>query len=126
MKKERRFNPSLPNSSYIFLIVFLFFGITVEKFWSPGNLSTLLLQASVLLTIAMGMAVIMSGGVDLSGRNYFLVGSGCRDYSEIRRTLDTCPAWSFATGIVIGFLLNGIVIQKMKVVPLLQPLAWPI
>ena len=65
MKKERRFNPSLPNSSYIFLIVFLFFGITVEKFWSPGNLSTLLLQASVLLTIAMGMAiVIMSGGVD--------------------------------------------------------------
>ncbi len=118
MKKERRFNPSLPNSSYIFLIVFLFFGITVEKFWSPGNLSTLLLQASVLLTIAMGMAiVIMSGGVDLS------VGGTISLSAVVAGTiLKFGGHWilallgAFATGIVIGFL-NGIVIQKMKVVP---------
>ncbi len=117
MKILKRFKlSSLPNSIYIFIIVFVFFGMTIDKFWSPANISTLLLQASVLLTIAMGMSiVIMTGGIDLS------VGGIISLSAVVAGTiLKLGGHWMFAvlgalaTGAAVGFI-NGIVVQKLKV-----------
>jgi len=117
MKKSRHFKlSSLPNSIYIFVIVFVVFGIGIDKFWSPANLSTLLLQASVLLTVAMGMAVvIMTGGIDLS------IGGIISLSAVVAGTiLKLGGHWILAIlgalviGTAVGFL-NGIIVQKMKV-----------
>ena len=116
---RRKFRLSaLPTSTYIFVLVFVFFGLTVPKFWSPANLSTLLLQSSVMLTIAMGMAlVIMTGGVDLSmGGNISLCAVVAGALLRAGQHWAIAIVAALLTGTAIGFL-NGIVVQKMKVVP---------
>lgn len=57
----------LPGAMYIFLIVFLAASLGVPKFFSVGNLSTMLLQSCtlVLLSVAMSLCLMM-GDIDLS------------------------------------------------------------
>ena len=109
---------AIPNSAYILLILFLYFGFTVGKFATPANISTTILQAAPLITVSMGMAlVIMAGGVDLS------VG-GCISLSAVVAglTLRAGAHWSVSilaacgSGLAVG-VLNGFVVQKLHVVP---------
>lgn len=57
----------LPNSTYIFIIVFVAASIIVPLFFTPGNISTLLTQACALMLLSTAMSVcLMMGGIDLS------------------------------------------------------------
>lgn len=109
---------SIPSSAYILIALLAYFGLTVGKFATPANLSTMILQAAPLVTISMGMAVvIMAGGVDLS------VG-GCISLAAVvaGQTLQAGAHWTISicaalgTGLAVG-ILNGLVVQKLRVVP---------
>ena len=107
---------SIPSSAYIFCILFVAFSLIIPNFFSPTNLSNLLLQASPLVIISVGMSlVIMTGCIDLS------VGGNISMCGVIMATLlfngmHAVPA--ILCGLAIGTcfgLLNGFIVQKMKV-----------
>ena len=57
----------IPGVTYIFLIVFAAASFGVPRFFSVGNLSTMLLQACTLTLLSVAMALsLMMGSIDLS------------------------------------------------------------
>lgn len=49
------------------LILFVFFALMSDKFFTQGNITNILLQSSINGTVALGMTlVIITGGIDLS------------------------------------------------------------
>jgi ribose/xylose/arabinose/galactoside ABC-type transport system permease subunit len=107
---------NLPNSIFVFLFAFVIASVGVPKFFSPGNLSTLLLQASILMILSTGMAlVLMTGGIDLSmGGNL----SMCGVVIALCLRGGMHVLWAIGAGVLCGALfglLNGIFVSKMKV-----------
>ncbi len=109
---------ALPNSTYIFVIVFAAFLVCIPNFSSAANLSTLLQQASILslLSAAISLA-IMSRGIDLSIGSIvsfvgviiaLLIGAGVGEI--LAMAIGLLAAMGFG-------LLNGLVVVKLKVVP---------
>ena len=108
----------MPNSIYIFIVVFLGLSISVNNFFSATNLSTLLEQTCILslLSVAMSLAII-SAGIDLS------VG-GIVSFAGIIMALLISSGVNTFFSVIIGVfaamifgLLNGLIVVKMKVVP---------
>ena len=117
MQIKSRFRLSnLPGSVFVFIFVFCIASFWVPRFFSPGNLSTLLLQASILMILSTGMALsLICGNIDLSmGGNLSMCGviiALC-----LNRGMHALPA--IGIGMVCGALfgfLNGIFVTKMKV-----------
>lgn len=117
--KRKKFKISnLPNSTYIFGVLFIIFSLCIPNFFSPSNLSNLVVQASPLIIISIGMSmVIMTGCIDLS------VGGNISMTGVIMATLLMLgmPAiFAILCGLAIGTcfgLLNGFIVQKMRVAP---------
>ena len=107
---------SLPNSAYILIILFIFLSVMVPKFCTPANLSNLLLQASTLIIISVGMSlVIMSGDVDLSMGGVISM-AGVIAAMSLRAGMH----WLIAVGLslmasAVYGMFNGIVVHKLKV-----------
>ena len=109
---------NLPNSTYISAVVFILASIIVPRFLSPGNITTLLLQASIMMILSTGMAVsLMIGCIDLSLGGMvsmtgvvmaLLLSNGVNGVLAI-----LC---GIGSGVLFGFL-NGFVVTKMKVAP---------
>ncbi len=116
-KKQKKIRlTSLPNSTYIFIIMFVFLSLAVKNFFTAANLSNLILQATPLIIISVGMSlVIMSGELDLSVGGIISM-SGVAAAMILR----TGAHWAIAIlgalgiGLVYG-LFNGLVVHKMKV-----------
>lgn len=113
MKKK-----NYPNSIYIFIVIFVAFSAVIPNFFTATNLSTLLLQACILMVLSAAMSLaIMTGGIDLSmGGVVSLVG-------VIIALLITkgVPEWlaiisGICFAVFFGFL-NGLIIVKLKVAP---------
>jgi ribose/xylose/arabinose/galactoside ABC-type transport system permease subunit len=110
---------------YIALIVLLIlFSFTNKAFLTPANFINILRQSSSLGIMAIGMTFVMlSGGVDLSvGTQVSIIGI-CTAYFMINMHIN--PVLSalagFTTGILIG-LVNGIIITKTKIPPMIATL----
>ena len=117
IKESRKFTLSdLPNSIYIFLLVFALASVLVPNFFSPGNIATLLTQACalMLLSVAMSMSLMM-GCIDLS------LGGVVSMTGVIMAILlkNGISAWlSVIVGLLAGMLFGlfiGIVVTKLKV-----------
>ena len=108
----------------LFVLVLIIFGSISENFISFGNLVNILIQASSLAIIAVGMTfVLLTAGIDLSvGSTMFLAGviSG-------KMVVAGIPLWIacstvLMTGIIFGFI-NSVFISRAKVIPFIVTLA---
>lgn len=114
----RRVQSMLPNSTYIFVVLFVVFLIFIPNFGSATNISNLISQAAILMVLSAAMSVaIMTAGVDLSVGGVVsmigviiaqLIGHGVNE----------------ALAIILGLLfaclfglITGLVVVKMKVAP---------
>jgi len=108
----------LPNSVFAFLLVFILASVWVPRFFSPGNLSTLLLQASILIILSIAMSlVVISGGIDLSMGGVL---SMCGVIMALCLRSGMHVLAAILVGVVSGAmfgLLNGLFVTRMKVPP---------
>lgn len=108
----------LPSSTYIFCILFIGFSLFVPTFFTPANLSTIMLQGGVWVLISIGAAFpILTGGIDLSIGGTIsmcgviaalLLGRGYPDYIAL------------LVGVLVGVLygaFNGFLVYRIKVPP---------
>ncbi|MDR2161959.1 MAG: ABC transporter permease [Desulfovibrio sp.] len=106
----------LPHSIFAFFLVFLLASLWVPRFFSPGNLSTLLLQASILIILSIGMSlVLIAGGIDLSMGGVLsmcgvIMALCLRDGVHVFAAI----LIGLASGGLFG-LLNGLCVTRMKV-----------
>lgn len=106
----------VPGAMYIFLIVFAAASILVPRFFSVGNLSTMLLQACTLTLLSVAMALtLMMGSIDLSMGGVVSMSGVIMAY--LMR--DGMNAWlALPIGLVIGAvfgLFNGLMVTKLKI-----------
>lgn len=106
----------IPGVTYIFLIVFVAASVFVPRFFSVGNLSTMLLQACTLTLLSVAMALtLMMGSIDLSMGGVVSMTGVIMAY--IMRQGGS--AWlALPVGLFIGALfgmLNGLMVTKLKV-----------
>ncbi|MCL1985740.1 MAG: ABC transporter permease [Betaproteobacteria bacterium] len=108
----------LPNSVFAFLLVFILASVLAPHFFSPGNLSTLLLQASILIILSIAMSlVVISGGIDLSMGGVL---SMCGVIMALCLRSGMHVLAAILVGVVSGAmfgLLNGLCVTCMKVPP---------
>jgi Ribose/xylose/arabinose/galactoside ABC-type transport systems, permease components len=117
--EKKRFEVrNLPNSTYIFILTFTAASLLVPNFFTPGNLSNLLLQSCILMTLSMGMSMcLMMGCIDLS------IG-GVVSMSGVIIAMNLARGMNGSLAILIGLIcgalfgmLNGLIVTKLKVVP---------
>ena len=115
----RRFRlSSLPNSIFAFLLVFFIASLWVPRFFTPGNLSSLLLQSSIMIILSVAMAlVIIAGGIDLSMGGVLSM-SGVIMALCMRGGMHSLAAIGIglACGALFG-LLNGLIVTRLRVPP---------
>lgn len=125
MIKKRKFKfSSLPNSLYVLAIVFILSSVLVKNFFSPGNLSNLILQSSILMLLSFGMSlVIMTGGVDLSvGGILSLTGVTMALLLKNGNNAIVAILVGLLVGILFG-ILNGFLVAKVKIAPFISTFA---
>jgi ribose transport system permease protein len=116
----------LNNSTIVlFIIVFLLFGLSSNRFFLPENIINIIKQAGFTGIVAVGMTfVLLTAGIDLSvGSNMYLsaVVSGLLMRSS---GLDVIPALIVA--LVVGAIfgaVNAFFIVKFKIIPFMVTLA---
>jgi ribose/xylose/arabinose/galactoside ABC-type transport system permease subunit len=109
---------SLPNSIFAFLLVFMVASLWVPRFFTPGNLSALLLQSSIMIVLSVAMAlVVIAGGIDLSMGSVLSM-CGVIMALCMRNGIHALAAIGIglATGALFG-LLNGLIITRLRVPP---------
>lgn len=108
----------LPNSIFAFLLVFVAASLWVPRFFTPGNLSSLLLQSSIMIILSVAMAlVVIAGGIDLSMGGVLSM-CGVIMALCMRNGMHTLAAIAIglATGALFG-LFNGLIVTRMRVPP---------
>lgn len=107
---------NLPNSTYVFFLVMFLGSVLVPNFLTPGNITTLLTQACIMMTLSMAMSMcLMMGCIDLSL-------GGVVSMSGVIMAMCLNKGIHAAIAILIGLLcgtlfgaFNGFVVTKMKV-----------
>lgn len=109
---------NLPNSTYIFVVLFLAFIVFIPNFGSATNLSALIGQAAILMILSSAMSLaIITGGIDLSvGGLVSLVGIVIAQLISQGVNEILAILLGLLTAALFGFL-NGVVVVKMKVAP---------
>jgi ribose transport system permease protein len=115
----------------VFAAIIVICGIAAPRFLNPDNLFTVLLNASTVGVIALGMTfVIIAGGIDLSsgpvlatsGAVLILLQRMVRPDGTAPVPLALAIVACLAVGTAFGFL-NGIVITKARLPPFIVTLA---
>ncbi len=123
--KNKVLSLALQNTPLIlFVLVFLIFGILSPNFFQYKNFENILVQASYIGIVGVGMTfVLLTAGVDLS------VGSNMYLSVAVAGTLilgSGLPAWLAVIGtIAIGFLfglVNALAITRLKIIPFIVTL----
>jgi len=127
-KTRRRFDPTRLLQDQGLIIVVLIFGIIMASlsptFLTPTNLMNLLLQASILGIMALGMTfVIIGAGIDLSVGGIPAIVSVLTIGLVVRQEL---PVWAaiviaLLVGVAVG-CVNGVAITRMGIAPLIATL----
>lgn len=106
----------------VLLALCAFAAVAAPRFLSSSNLTNVLLQASVLTVVTLGMTyVIIGGGFDLSV-GAIVAFSGCIAVEVMMRAGFVAGVLAgAASGALVG-LLNGLVVAKLKVSPFIATL----
>jgi ribose/xylose/arabinose/galactoside ABC-type transport system permease subunit len=108
----------------ILVILFVFFSVSTNSFFSVYNLTNILKQASIIGIIAVASTlVIISGGIDLSVGA--VTGIGSLVVALMMQRLGS-PIWltivaAIIAGAICG-LYNGIIIHEFKIAPFIATL----
>jgi ribose transport system permease protein len=115
----------------VFCAIILVCGIAAPRFLNPGNLLIILLNASIVGTIAMGMTiVIIAGGIDLSSGPVLATSGAVLILLQRLVNADgnpLVPLWlailaCLVVGAAFGYL-NGVVITRARLPPFIVTLA---
>ncbi len=111
-------------SAVILAAILLGLWIEAPNFFRYNNILNVLLQASLLGMLAIGMAVIMIvGGIDLSlPANMAMSAVLGAFYMKATGDWGTASLIMMGTGVVIG-LVNGFAVAKLKMIPFVVTLA---
>src|SRR5512141_455046 len=108
----------------LFIGIFLGFGLLSDKFLQPRNLINILVQASSLAIVAIGMTfVLLTAGVDLSVGAIMYVSAAVAG----KLTLQGVPLF-WAVLVIIGVslvygALNALIITRFKIMAFIATLA---
>lgn len=103
-------------------LLMVFSALATDRFLSPMNLNNILLQASVMAIIAIGMTfVIIAGGFDLSVGSVVAFAGCVAAWVMLETNVVVGMAAGVAAGAAIG-LLNGLVVTRLKVSPFITTL----
>lgn len=93
-----------------------------DRFLTAVNLSNVLLQASILTVLAIGMTfVVVNGGFDLSVGSTAALAGCLGAMATFSAGAAAGLAIAVATGCVVG-IVNGIIVAKLRVSPLIATL----
>lgn len=109
----------------IVALTILLFALTIPEFFSLTNAENIITQVSITGILAIGMTyVIISGGIDLSvGSVLGLAGIVTALLARAHLGLWIPIAGGLATGIIVGFIFNGLLIAKAGITPFIVTLA---
>ncbi|WP_178314063.1 ABC transporter permease [Lacrimispora sp. 210928-DFI.3.58] len=109
---------NLPNSTYVFLFAFVLASVLVPNFFTPGNITTMLTQACVMMTLSAAMSMcLMTGCIDLSlGGMVSMTGVVIAILLKNQVHAGLAILAGILSGTVFG-MFNGFVVAKMKVPP---------
>lgn len=112
-----RFN-NLPNSTYVFIVAFVLASVIVPNFFTPGNITTMLTQACVMMILSTAMSMcLMMGCIDLSlGGMVSMTGVIIAILLRNGVHAGLAILAGIVSGTVFG-MFNGFVVTKMKVPP---------
>lgn len=121
---KRGVSPQLVVSALILAAILLGLWMEAPNFFRYNNLLNVLLQASLLGMLAIGMAVIMIvGGIDLSlPANMAMSAVLGALYMKATGDWGTATLIMTGTGLAIG-LVNGVAVAKLKMIPFVVTLA---
>lgn len=106
----------IPGAAYIFLIVFAAASILVPRFFSVGNISTMLLQACTLTLLSVAMSLtLMMGSIDLSMGG---VVSMCGVIMACIMRAGASAWLALPVGLIIGAvfgMFNGVMVTRLKI-----------
>ena len=106
----------------VLLVLCTVTALLTDRFLTPLNLTNVLLQASVMAVIAMGMTYVMvSGGFDISVGST-VAASGCMAAAVM---LEAGPILGVVAGVALGAaigLLNGLLITRLDLNPFIATL----
>src|SRR5829696_6064434 len=113
-------NPSF----WLFIIVFVFFGLNSPRFFQPENISNIIKNAAFTGVAAVGMTfVLLTGGIDLSvGSNVYL--SALFAGLFMQQGFEAGPGLLVAllVGVIFG-AINAFCVVKLKIAPFVVTLA---
>lgn len=126
IKKRLGFMGAREVGMIVFIILLsIFIQLRNHKFLTFENLNDMLVNASIMGTLAIGMMmVIITGGIDLSvGATLALSGMSAALY--VRGNLDASPFIALLIGLGVGFvagLINGLLVGYGNILPLIATL----
>lgn len=107
-------------SKYFYVVLSLLFMVVIssmlsQSFLTPGNLITILRQASILLMLSLGLtAVVITGNIDLSvGSLAALTGCVCAKMLVGGVPIAAAILASLAIGLIIG-VINGLLVGVLR------------
>jgi ribose transport system permease protein len=115
----------------VFCAILLVCGLAAPRFLNPGNLLIILLNASIVGTIALGMTiVIIAGGIDLSSGPVLATSGAVLILLQRMAHADGTPTVPLAAAILaclavgaaFGFV-NGLIITRARLPPFIVTLA---
>jgi ribose transport system permease protein len=115
----------------VFCAIVLVCGLAAPRFLNPGNLLIILLNASIVGTIALGMTiVIIAGGIDLSSGPVLATSGAVLILLQRMAHADGTPTVPLAVAILaclavgaaFGFV-NGLIITRARLPPFIVTLA---
>jgi len=93
-----------------------------DRFLSPVNLNNILLQASVMSVIVMGMTfVIIAGGFDLSVGSTVALSGTVAAWVMLETHWSVGVTAGIAAGAVVGYI-NGLIVARLRVNPFITTL----
>jgi len=108
----------------VVIAVVAFFGLSSQFFLSPDNIANILRQMAIVGVLAAGMTmVVLIGGIDLSVGSVVLVSGAITGTLILNYEFNAWPA--IAVGLLVAMavgLLNGILIEKAQISPVIVTL----
>ena len=108
----------------LLIAVLVAFGAISPSFLAPANLLQILVQASSLGIVAVGMTlVLLTGGVDLSAGSLMYLSAGVAGWLLLHGSpLPFALGAALAIGLIAG-LANGLLVARLRLMPFIVTLA---